>query len=592
MADSSSILTTSYITNLVDSYSTSETTKLIDPLTTKRTKYQQLSSAYTSLSSKLTSLKSLLSSLKSTGSGSAFNQKTATTSNNSFINATASNAAAKSSYNLRVNQLAKSDVAISQVLDSDTANAISGTHKFVIKAGDGNGGEYTSHVSVDFTASETNQTVMEKIRDAINSDKAVINSAAKTGTDAYTGGASSFVINVGGTETTVTVNGGGTYSDLIDELVTNINANVDGVTAEKIVDSPDTGNVSLKLTVDDSSKYISISHSSDYNLVQELGIGVTKEKAALGMVTASAFSPSTGNSQFSISSKESGLDYRITSLADEDGYDALSQLGLDIAATRSAFNENQNTAGFMYSDISSAGNQLNSKLTFNGISVQRNTNTITDLASGVTFSLKAVMAAGDTDVNVAVGNDNTAITSKIQSFINQFNDVYSILKSNTSYSSGTRGVFASDSNALSLLSFFKSVAYSEVSGISKDNLKTLSQVGITFDINSGLSISDSSKLTQKLNENIDQVEAIFNSTNGIANVIYNKVNPFLGGTGYLANTKSNYDRNITYLNDKIKNTQTRIDKSAEALRSKYQELQAQYAALLSSQEFISSIVGS
>lgn len=588
MADS--ILSTSSINNLVDSYTTSETAKLINPLNTQRSKYQTLSSGYTTLTSKLGLLKSLLSSLKLTGASSAFNPKTASSSNTSFLAATASSTAAKSSYSLRINQLAKSDLAISQALDSDASNAITGTHKFVVKTGDGSGGEYTSNIEVAFGTSETNQSMMEKIRDAINSDKAVVQSTAKTGTDAYTGGASSFVVNIGGTETTVSVNGGGTYSDLIDELVTNINANVSGVTAEKVVNSPNPGDVKLKLTVDDSAKYVSISHSSDNNIVADLGIGVTKEKGASGTVNASVFSPGTGNSQFSIASKESGLDYRITSLYDEDGSDALAQFGLDAATTRTTFDQNLNTAGFMYSDISANNNLLNAKVVFNGISVQRNNNTITDLASGVTFSLKSVMAAGDSDVTVTIGNDVSAIQSKIGSFISQFNDVYSYIKANTSYSSGKRGTFASDGNALSLLSFFKSISYSEVSGIPKDDLKSLAQIGITFDVNSGLSISDGSKLTQKLNENIGQVEAIFNSANGIANSIYDKVNPFLGSTGYLANTKSNYDRNITYLNDKIKTTQKRIDKSSESLRSKYEQLQAQLASLLTAQEYVNSLL--
>jgi flagellar capping protein FliD len=59
MAD---ILSTSTISDYVESYRTSEQDKIITPLTTQQTKYQKLSTSYTTLSSKILSLKTLLAS--------------------------------------------------------------------------------------------------------------------------------------------------------------------------------------------------------------------------------------------------------------------------------------------------------------------------------------------------------------------------------------------------------------------------------------------------------------------------------------------------------------------------------------------------
>ena len=69
-------LTTSGINSLVESYTKSQTKNRVDPLTTRKTKYSNLSSAYTTISSKLGSLKSSLADLKETGESSAFNTKT------------------------------------------------------------------------------------------------------------------------------------------------------------------------------------------------------------------------------------------------------------------------------------------------------------------------------------------------------------------------------------------------------------------------------------------------------------------------------------------------------------------------------------
>ncbi|MGE5680445.1 MAG: flagellar cap protein FliD N-terminal domain-containing protein, partial [Bacillota bacterium] len=151
MAD---ILSTSGINDYVESYRASEQNKIITPLKSQRTKYQTLSNSYSALSSKILSLKTLLTSLKSTGSISAFVAKVASSSNTNFVTATVSNTASASSYALRINQLAKSDIAISQSLTSSTARAdLAGTHTFTIKAGDGLGGEYTGNIQVDLTSS-------------------------------------------------------------------------------------------------------------------------------------------------------------------------------------------------------------------------------------------------------------------------------------------------------------------------------------------------------------------------------------------------------------------------------------------------------
>ncbi len=246
------VLTTTSINNLIYKYEYTQRNTLVTPLNTRKSKYDSLNTAFSDISTKLTAFKSVLYDFKQTASDSVFASKSATTSNSSFITATAANTAAAGSYNIHVDQLAKSDLAVSQSLASATSNAITGDHTFQIISGDGSTGQYVSNLSVTFGSSETNQTMMEKVRDAINSDKADVTSNAKTATDSYAGGASEFKIDLNGTEHTVVVNGGGTYSDLMDEIVSYVNNNIDGVTAEKISDSPKPGNVKLKITADNS----------------------------------------------------------------------------------------------------------------------------------------------------------------------------------------------------------------------------------------------------------------------------------------------------------------------------------------------------
>ncbi len=583
------ILTTSSINSLISSYVNSQKSKLITPLENKKSQYSSLSSVYGTLSSKLSALKSLMENFRTTDSDSIFNSKTVKSSNSDVVNAFVTGNASVGSFSLRVNQLAKNDLLLSTLFNSDDTISLDGTQTFSVKTGDGSGGEYNSNVEVNLSASDSYQTAIEKVRDAINSDKAIVSSDQKNINDSYTGGNSTIKFNIGGTETSVDITGGGTYGDLMDELISKINGNVSGLKAEKVVDPSDPNNVQLKLTLTDSTKYLSIFQESGFDLVGDLNIAADKEKAASSVINASAISPENGNVRLSLTSSQSGLDYRITNLSDSNGSGALDLLGINLGSSRIQYDDanNPSAAGYLYSDITNANNELNAKFLFNGISLQRNSNTVGDLSSGVTFTLNSLMNTTDSDVTISVEKDVSSVKSNIEDFISKFNDAYTYIKTNAATTSSQRGTLAGDINAISLASFFQSMAFTNVDGIVGSDLNNLYQLGITFNSETGLSISDSAKLENNITEYPDQVAAVFNSENGIANMIYNKIDPYLGTDGTLTRSINSFNSSISALNDKKDSYQTRIDKSAAVMRSRYQKLQVQLASLMSMQNMLS-----
>lgn len=580
------ILSSSGIIATVNSYVENETSKQVSPLSARKSKYQNLSTAWGNLSSKIDSLKSLLSDLKNQETSSVFTSKSALVSSASFLAASADNTASLSAYTLRINQLAKSDMAVSSTLSSSSSEAVSaGVHTIQIKSGD-----YTARVSVDLTSATTNQSVMEQIRDAINKDKAVVSSASKLAAD--TAGASTFELDVNGTKTSISVDAG-SYSDMIDQVISKVNGKVSGLTAEKVTDGE---NVSLKFTLANSSQYISISDVSG-TFASDMNVVVTKEKAASALATASAFSPSNGKSKFSITAKESGYANRLQITGS-----ILGNLGLNSDVLTNRYKvANDDSAGFIlgqnyYDSASSSAvilendtnNLLNSKFIFNGVNIQRSSNTITDVAQGVTFTLKAVMQPTDAEANVTVSSNSDQIKGKIESFISKFNDVYVYIKSRYTSDKLGRGLFTGDATASAIMSNMNSIVNSKITGLPEGNLNRLSQLGISFDPLSGLSLSDSSKLTTAISENAGQVEALFNSENGLANSLYSMISGYAGTDGVISKLKSTYDSNITAMTDKITATQNRIDKSAEILRKKYQDLQMQLSRLYSLQSSYST----
>ncbi len=571
-------LTTSGINFLVNTYLNNEYEKKLTPLQARITKYNSLSSVYTSLLQKIDSFKSKLSNLKTTGSASPFSAKVASSSNTDFLTATASSGAEIGGFSLRIKQLAKNDLLISLDKSSEAASSITspGEYTFTIKSGDGEGGQFSSKVTVSLTASDftngiiSNKKLAEKISKAINEDKAVVLSNSMSGSTSSSG---SFKINIGGSETTINYSAG-SYESVIDSIVSQLNS-TGGVAAEKIVDG---SNVRLRLTVTDSSKYISISGDTG-SLINELGISVTKEKGASGLVTSTSFSPSSGLTQISLTSTQFGSGFKIEDISDTSG-NLLASFGLNLGTNRTAYVQNQtgeDTAGYVHQLTA-----LNSKFAFNGLEIERFSNTISDLVTGVTISLKSLMTEDDPDVTVNVNVDVKSIRSKIEEFITNFNDLYTYIKSNSKTTEGKRGVLLGNSSASSLASILSTAAYSPVSGISSSEINTLSELGITFDTQNGLSISNSNQLDNAITSNSAQVEALFNSDSGLANTLYDKVKPYTGTGGYIDKLKSSLKTNVDYLNDSIESTKKRIEKSADILRQNYYQLQMQLASLLSS----------
>ena len=457
------ILSTSGINNLINNFRYSERYKRIDPLELKKTKFSNLSTQWNSLSGKLNSLNSILSNFKDSESKTIFGTKTVDLTSDEYFTASATTSASLSSYDIRVNQLAKNDLVMSDTVSSnDLSGLTAGTYTFRVASGD-----FDENISVDITGTENLEEMMELVSDAIN-------------------------------------------------------------------------------------------NASD------------------GIVNASVFSPTSDDSKLSLVASESGGANAIT-IEDVSG-SLLGSIGLDLSSRTLS---SGNNGGYSYS-----ADELNSKLSLNGVNIVRNSNTITDLINGVTLSLKQEMEVGVPTVNVTVKNNIEATKSDIEDFISKFNEAYMQIKDNYSTSEdGKRGIFVGNSSAISLMQNLGTMVSSKVEGIEDGNLSFLSEIGIKFEPSTGLSIADSDELEEALSSHPNQVASLFNSENGIANQLFSLVENYIGDSGVIKNMVSAYDKSVTYYKDKISSQEERIDKSASVLRGQYEKLQLQLASLSEMQAY-------
>ncbi len=177
------------------------------------------------------------------------------------------------------------------------------------------------------------------------------------------------------------------------------------------------------------------------------------------------------------------------------------------------------------------------QLTVDGETITRDSNSISDLITGVTLNL---LEADETEtLTVTVNRDTSTVTSNIQEFVNSYNELISYIREQREYdpASGESGPLQSNSTIRNIQTSLQGIISSQVSGLEGD-IRALSQIGISTTSSGTLSI-DSTELAEALEENPTAVSRLFmthdSSTSSNLSYIIHQ-NETQGGT---------YDVNIT-----------------------------------------------
>lgn len=445
----------SNIDYLMQSYRMIEERPIRD-LESRRDSINNRISLFSSLKTKLRALESLASELTYSDSTSIFGSKTATVSDSDYLTVTASASAVVTSHTVLINQLAKADKVVSdQFTLSDTSiysTLGAGTFTFQVTVN----GE-THQVSVDISADDDNETILNNIVTAVNNT-----------------------------------------SDI-------------GITASVINDTSTTGRLVF-------------------------------------------------------TSEESGADYEMT-LSDVSG-SLLSTIGMNDAVAM-----NGTSGGYVYDS-----SELNAIVVVDGITIEQNSNVIENAVEGLTFNLKKEHSVGESPVTVNVQADVETITGKLEEFIEAYNDVLDFIQTNTSVNTATyeRSAFSGDFTITNIKLELRSLLSEPVTGLTSGDPTILAQIGITPDRNGQLQISDSDTLEEYLSENLDQVAALFNSSDGFATRLVDYLDTYTSGDGVIEKRKDVLQSQITSINNRIEQMQDVVDRRIEYYRQQYSQLQAAY----------------
>ena len=167
-------------------------------------------------------------------------------------------------------------------------------------------------------------------------------------------------------------------------------------------------------------------------------------------------------------------------------------------------------------DTTDGGNEItaaqDAELIVNGITISRETNSISDIVAGTTLTLNEVTTS---NVNLTVATNLTTAKADLQALIDQINTMRSYLVAATARgANGTEpGALAGDASISAIKRELSSITTAPLNGFG-DNPVYLSEVGVKTNRDGSLSL-DETQLETILINNPEKLDAIYNSLNAI-----------------------------------------------------------------------------
>ena len=238
--------------------------------------------------------------------------------------------------------------------------------------------------------------------------------------------------------------------------------------------------------------------------INDLGAGVSASILNTGSEASPQF-------RLVLSANETGLDQAITIVADDTTLDTVTT-GVD---TFQAAQDSEVVLGV--TDVG-AGTTA--------ITINRSSNTLTDVVAGLTLNLQAVDASNP--VTISVSQDNSAVKEAISDFVNGYNEIVTFVNERTFYNTETkeRGIFVGESFARNVLDQVRQSVFSQISGLT--TYTGASQIGFETQTTDGTIKLNEATLDSALSANFSAVRDLFvnnatTGTNGIAELVVNAI---------------------------------------------------------------------
>jgi flagellar hook-associated protein 2 len=233
----------------------------------------------------------------------------------------------------------------------------------------------------------------------------------------------------------------------------------------------------------------------------------------------------------------------------------------------------------------------------NGLTVTRGSNTISDVLSGVTFTLlkegdhDGVVESTDSAANLAVAVDGGAIQDAIHKLADNYNAVNKIINDQFTLNPDTKrqGALAGDAGLRGVIRRLRN-ELSAAGGIGA-GIAFISDIGIKFAKDGSLTVDDA-KLSHALESDAAGVSNLFNLTqNGIGKRVPDAVDDFISSLdGTLTSRQKGLQQSIDRIDHKVASENSRIAALEARLTKQFSDLESVVSQLKKQGDFLTQQV--
>ncbi|MDR2032943.1 MAG: flagellar filament capping protein FliD [Azoarcus sp.] len=219
-----------------------------------------------------------------------------------------------------------------------------------------------------------------------------------------------------------------------------------------------------------------------------------------------------------------------------------------------------------------------------GIDITSASNTVKDVATGVTLELKATNVNAPTNVSVEV-NYSDKLKTGLESFIKAFNDTIDSIKSLGEYDAETQNTGALNGNRVlrEAQTALRELVFQEgtIQNANGDKM-TLSGLGITFNKEGKLEL-DSDKLATAIKDNPANVASFAAEMGERFNAGLNKL---VGFDGSIKNIETGMRSSITRLDERVEKMEAQLLKAEERYRVQFSALDSLVTKMNSTSNYL------
>lgn len=283
----------------------------------------------------------------------------------------------------------------------------------------------------------------------------------------------------------------GTYSVEVTSL-----ASAQALASNEVFDDRDSTSVgqgTMTLSVGDKITNITIDSSND--TLQGLANAINDSDAG---VSAGVIDTGSGF-QLVLSADETGTANAVSiSVSGDTGGTDTDNQGL----SRFAFNSGMDAGAGLQQTIAAT----DAVMKINGVEITRSTNSFENVIDGLTFDI-----TGTGTSTIKVEQDLGAVADRVQGFVDKFNSLQSTIDSLAGFNAeaGRGSLLTGDSTVRGIQNQLRQILTRVVPGLENSNVRSLADVGITTNFETGGLEFDRAKFEEQLKSNPDDVTALF-----------------------------------------------------------------------------------